>query len=228
MLAGLGYGQVEGYGGLFSDDTDLGAMKASLDAAGLKMPTLHIGIDMIRDRPDRAIEIARALGIEAVFAPYLQEPERPTTVDGWSDFGRILGEAAKPLQDAGLIVGWHNHDFEFSRVDGQLPEDLIIGAAPDIKVELDVAWTVRGGEDPLAWIAANADRIIAAHVKDIAPEGEAADEDGWADIGHGTMDWPGIMAALRKTPCRWFVAEHDNPSDHHRFASRSIAAMQSF
>ena len=48
------------------------------------------------------------------------------------------------------------------------------------------------------------------------------DEDGWADVGHGVMDWTAIMAALRKTNARWFVMEHDNPKDHSRFASRSI------
>ena len=67
-----------------------------------------------------------------------------------------------------------------------------------------------------------ADRIAAAHIKDIAPEGECVDEDGWADVGHGVMDWTAIMAALRKTDARWFVMEHDNPKDHSRFASRSI------
>jgi sugar phosphate isomerase/epimerase len=226
MLGEAGYAQVEGYGALFGEGTDLGALKADLDAAGLSMPTAHVGLDVIRAKPARAIEIARALGVEAVFAPHLAAPDRPTDARGWTAFGTSLGEALKPLQDAGLITGWHNHDFEFARMGGVLPQDLILGAAPDISVELDVAWCVKGGEDPLAWIAANSDRIVAAHVKDIAPKGKNADEDGWADVGEGIVDWPSVMAALRKTPCRWFIAEHDNPSDHKRFATRSIAAMR--
>ena len=228
MLGDTGYAQVEGYGALFGDDIDLGALRAALEAASLQMPTAHIGVDMIRDRPERAIEIAEALGIKVVLGPFLPEPDRPTTPSGWSDFGAQLGEAAKPLQDAGLTVGWHNHAFEFEPVDGELPQDLILAAAPDLMMELDVAWCVKGGKDPIAWIASNAGRIIAAHIKDIAAPGEALDEDGWADVGHGTMDWPAIMAALRATPCQYFVAEHDNPNDHQRFASRSLAAMQSF
>ena len=96
----------------------------------------------------------------------------------------------------------------------------------DISVELDVAWVVRGGQDPIAWIGANGQRITAAHVKDIAPKGENADEDGWADVGHGTMPWADIMTALRDTPCTTFVMEHDNPKDHNRFASRSLATVQ--
>jgi sugar phosphate isomerase/epimerase len=228
MLAETGYTQVEGYGALFSDDTDLGALKASLDASGLTMPTAHIGLDVLSDRPARALEIVRTLGIEAVFGPFLQAPDRPTNATGWEAFGKRLAELGKPIQEAGCVFGWHNHAFEFERVEGELPMDLILQASDTLMIELDVAWCVKGGEDPVAWIEANGTRIAAAHIKDIAPEGEALDEDGWADVGTGTMDWAAIMPALRQTPCRWFIAEHDNPNDHHRFASRSLAAMRSF
>lgn len=225
MLAKAGYSSVEGFGALFDPPVDLGALRADLDAAELTMPTAHIGVEVMRDEPARAIEIAKAIGASAVFGPYLDAPDRPTTPQGWRDFGAMLGEVAQPLQAAGLEVGWHNHDFEFTRVEGALPIDLILDAAPTLKVELDVAWCVKGGEDPLPWIAANSDRILAAHIKDIAPEGTAEDEDGWADVGDGTMDWPAYMAALKATPCRHFIAEHDNPNDHTRFATRSFAAM---
>ncbi len=226
MLAEIGYAEVEGYGALFGEDTDLGAMKADLDRAGLTMPTAHVSVDIMRDAPEEAIAIAHALGLNAVIGPFLQPGERPTTAAGWTAFGTQLGEIAKPLQDAGLKVAWHNHDFEFTRVDGALPMDLILEAAPDLLMEFDVAWCVKGGEDPLAWIAAYGDRILAGHIKDIAAPGDCEDEDGWADVGEGTMDWPAYMAALRATPCRHFIAEHDNPNDHRRFATRSLAAMQ--
>ena len=50
---------------------------------------------------------------------------------------------------------------------------------------------IRGGADPLEWMRPYGNRITAVHVKDIAPAGESADEDGWADVGHGTVDWNG-------------------------------------
>ena len=60
---------------------------------------------------------------------------------------------------------------------------------PSIGWEMDVAWVIRGGADPLKWIDEYGQRITAVHVKDIAPAGENANEDGWADVGHGTVDW---------------------------------------
>ena len=70
--------------------------------------------------------------------------------------------------------------------------------------------------------------MTAVHVKDIAPDGQNVDEDGWADVGHGTVNWAGLMVALRGTKCSNFVMEHDNPSDHARFATRSINAAKEY
>ena len=227
MLADLGYSQVEGFGALFSDDAAIDALKRDLDANGLHMATAHFGLDMVRDTPDRALDIARKLGVEAVFVPFLMPDARPNDAAGWRDFGATLDKCGKPLREAGLAYGWHNHDFEFQPTEtGEMPLDLILDGGRDLAIELDVAWVVRGGEDPLAWIEKYADRILSAHVKDIAPAGENADEDGWADVGHGVMDWPAIMAALKKTKARYFVMEHDNPSDHARFARRSIETVR--
>lgn len=227
MVADLGYAQVEGWGGLFADDSSVEALKAGLAETGLTMPTAHIGFEMLRDEAPRVLEIAAALGMKAVFAPI--SPKRDYDAAGWHAFAAEFAEAGKPYLDAGLVYGYHNHHFEFATVDGgALPIEIIVDGAPDASLELDVAWVVRGGHDPISWIGKYSDRIIAAHVKDIAPEGENANEDGWADVGLGVMDWPAIMGALRQTGCRYFVMEHDNPSDDRRFAERSIAAARQF
>jgi sugar phosphate isomerase/epimerase len=106
-----------------------------------------------------------------------------------------------------------------------VPLDHLFAGGPDLAWEADIAWIIRGGADPFAWIAKYGDRITAVHVKDIAPKGENADEDGWADVGYGTLDWKTIMKALRdKMPAKVFVMEHDKPSDVGRFARRSIEA----
>lgn len=227
MVADLGYAAVEGYGGLYAGLADPGALRGTLDACGLTMPTGHFGFEMVRDEPGRVREIAQVIGMTAVIVPAVGPDQREQSAEGWRSFGRALGEAGKPLQEAGLAFGWHNHAFEFADLGGaDKPLDLILAGDPALVWEVDAAWVVKGGEDPGVWIARYSDRIIAAHVKDIAPEGEALDEDGWADVGHGTMDWRALMAQLRTTPCRHFVMEHDNPSDDRRFAQRSIEAAK--
>lgn len=227
MLAGLGYEGVEGYGALYADAGLVADLTAHLGQSGLAMPTAHFNLAQLEAEPEKVLAIARTLGISRIYCPYLMPADRPADAAGWHAFGARLQAAGAPIRAAGLGFGWHNHDFELKPLgDGQVPQDLIFAGGPDLEWEIDVAWVVRGGADPLAWIKRYAARITAAHVKDIAPAGQNTAEDGWADVGQGTVDWPAIMAALRSTGCQNFIMEHDNPSDHARFARRSLAAAK--
>ena len=225
MIADLGYTQAEGWGGLYASPEAVETLKAHLGANGLAMPTGHVGFEQIRDDTDTVIAFAKARGMKAVITPIA--PGRDMGMTGWEAFAAELAEASKPYLDAGLEVGYHNHHFEFFDKGGdRLPIEVILDGAPDIKFEMDVAWVAKGGHDPLEWMARYSDRLIAAHVKDIAPEGTCEDEDGWADVGQGTLPWSDYMAALRGAGVDIFVMEHDNPSDDRRFAERSIAAAR--
>lgn len=223
-LADLGYTQVEGFGGNFEDAA---GFRSLLDQNGLSMPSGHFSVDMLENEPEKALEIAKALGIRRIYCPYLDESERPGDAAGWTAFAARLEAIGERMRAGGVAFGWHNHDFEFVACDdGTLPMQAILDGAPNIDWEADIAWIIRGGADPFAWISANKDRITAAHVKDIAPAGECADEDGWSDVGHGTVDWTALMAALKEAGVDLFVIEHDNPSDATRFATRSIEALR--
>jgi sugar phosphate isomerase/epimerase len=226
-LADLGYKEVEGYGGLFSDADAAQALRAQLDDTGLTMPTAHMGLDMIEGDAAGVVAIAKVLGVSTVFCPHITEDLRPIDMDGWHAFGGRLAEAGKPLEDAGIRFGWHNHDFEFTKGAETHPMDAILEGGPGLAFEFDLAWCVRAGCDHIAFIEKHGDRLVAAHIKDIAPAGQNADEDGWADVGDGVIDWRATFDALAKTNCRHFVAEHDNPSDGARFARRSIDFLNS-
>lgn len=229
MLKAEGYVSVEGYGGLFpaDDGAAVPALKQALDAAGLIMPTAHIGLDLLERDPGRVLAIADHLGLEAVYCPHLDAAERPADADGWAAFARRLTAAGAPLWAAGIGFGWHNHDFEFRPLpDGQIPLAVLLDTAPALSWEADIAWIVRGGADPFVWIDRYGDRITAVHVKDIAPAGRNVAEDGWADVGDGVVDWRALAEALKALPIRHFVMEHDNPSDATRFARRSLAAAR--
>ncbi|WP_068109248.1 sugar phosphate isomerase/epimerase family protein [Tropicimonas marinistellae] len=229
MVAELGYKQVEGYGSLYSDLENLGQLKDDLAANGLTMPTGHFSLDMVSNEADRVIEIARALDMAAVIVPAIPAEEREKDAEGWAELGRVLALAGHRFHDAGFAFGWHNHAFEFAEIDSaEKPLDLILSGSDDLALELDIAWVAKGGEDPVDWLKKYADRIIAVHVKDIAPEGENEEEDGWADVGEGIMDWRRLVPAIDATKSRFLVMEHDNPADDARFARRSIAAANAF
>ncbi|WP_170606326.1 sugar phosphate isomerase/epimerase family protein [Ruegeria arenilitoris] len=225
MLAELGITEVEGFGPYFEDPSRTAVM---LEANNLKMPTAHFSLDFVENNPERAVETAKALGIQVVVIPFLASSDRPTTAAGWKSFSERLAKASEPIVAAGLQFAWHNHEFELSPVEGVMPLDLIAAASEDIGIELDLAWVKVAGQDPVQWLERLSGKIVAVHVKDVAPQGENKDEDGWSDVGHGILDWAAIKRAMDTAGVERYIIEHDKPSDHKRMATRSLASVRAF
>ncbi|ASJ73813.1 sugar phosphate isomerase/epimerase family protein [Granulosicoccus antarcticus] len=224
MLARLGITELEGYAPLYQD---INATRNRLDKNQLTMPTGHFAIEQVESDPTGCIAIARSLGLESIIVPFLTPDQRPVDAAGWQQLATRVTEMGKPVRDAGLGFGWHNHDFEFLPLDdGTLPIEYLLEAAPQIELELDLAWVHVAGQNPVNWIKRLTGQILAVHLKDCAPEGENLDEDGWADVGYGIMDWEVIAAALKLAKVPRFIIEHDNPSDPERFARRSLATVE--
>jgi len=222
-LRQLGYTQVEGWGGQFADPA---ALAQSLKAAGLAMPTAHMGFQQLADT-DATLKIVDLIGIETVYCPAPPTAEYREGGGDWQKLADDLAGIAAAFKAAGKGFGYHNHHWEFGTLaDGRRPIELLL-ASPDMQWEMDLAWVVKADEDPVAWMDRLGGRISAIHVKDIAPAGEKLDEDGWADVGHGTLDWQKLLAdAKARTGARYFVMEHDKPSDAIRFARQSIDSVK--
>jgi len=226
-LSSLGFTDVEGFGAVYEDAS---ATRELLDAHNLAMQSGHFSLDDLENNFEATLKTASTLGCTRLFCPYLDESQRPSDSAGWQQFGRRLNDIGARVKDAGRHFGWHNHDFEFHQCDdGCVPMRSILESAPDIDWEMDVAWVARAETDPVPWITEFGSRISAVHVKDIATPGECEDEDGWADVGFGVLDWQSLLNQITKeTSARLLVAEHDNPSDHERFARQSIESMKKF
>ncbi len=220
----LGYTQVEGWGGQFGDPP---ALAKSLKAAGLTMPTAHIGYAQLEDTA-AAVNIAKTVGIKTIYCPAPPSADYREGKGDWAKLGQGLARIGKALNAGGVGFGYHNHNWEFAKgAGGKRPIEVLLDALPTLEWEMDLAWLVKAGEDPVAWMDKLGSRITAIHVKDIAPAGQALDEDGWADVGHGTLDWKTLLeTAKKKTKVKYFVAEHDKPSDAMRFARRSADSVK--
>lgn len=208
------------------------ATKAALDARELTVSTSHVSLAALRERPRMVIDACHALRFNELFMPSVPQEQRDMDAAGWRAIGTELADLTETMGKAGITLGYHNHNWEMRKKEGDKTAlELIFeaaGTAP-LKWQADVAWLVRGDAEPKAWMHRYRERLTSVHVKDIAPAGENVDQDGWADVGSGVLDWPDLWRAAKADGAKWMVVEHDKPADPAASARASfsyISAMK--
>ncbi len=200
QVADIGYDEVEfaGYYGRSPDE--IGAL---LDELGLAAPATHVPLRRIRTAPDELIQTAQAIGHDYLVCPYLREADRGS-LDAYRQRAKEFSAFGRRCSDAGLQFAYHNHDFEFTELEGTLPYEVLLAETDPahVKMELDLYWVVEAGYDPMRFVERTPERYPLCHVKDRTADGEMA------SVGAGTLDFASIFAA--GTFEHYFV-EHDNP-----------------
>jgi len=224
LLAQAGVRQVEGFDGVYGDPA---TYRQAMDTNGITMPCGHIKLADLESDFGGSVHLARTLGMTHVFAPYLEPAKRPHTSAGYAALAKRLHAVGRSLSREGLSFGWHNQEFEFETLSrGAMPMDIIMGEAPDLLWEADLAWIVRGGGDPVQYLNAYSSRLASIHVKDIAAACSNDDEDGWAALGQGVLDWRALLRECRaQSPDLNYFLEHDKPQDALAYLRASVQAF---
>lgn len=224
-VAAAGYTGIETFGPLAPPAAELTAM---LEKHGLRVVSAHVALAQLESDLEGVAAYHKTLGNDTVAVPWLAPEDRPTSAVGWADFGRRLNALGAHARALDLRLLYHNHDFEMVAYDGRTAlEWLLDGASPaNLGAEVDIAWVVRGGQDPLRLLGALAGRCPRVHVKDVAPAGEKSDEGGHADVGAGTIDWAQVLPAAQRAGVEWLVVEHDLPNDPLGTIQRSAAFLR--
>jgi sugar phosphate isomerase/epimerase len=220
-----GFRQVELIGSQLEDPA---ATKAKLDARGLVASSSHVSLATLRERFDATLQACKAIGFTQLIMPSVPVEQRDSPGAYWNALGRELAGYARRAAELGICLGYHNHHWELKTKEGGVTAlELLFAAAEDSTLgwQVDVAWLMRGGADPVALMQRYSNRVMSAHAKDLAPAGEKLDEDGWADVGSGTLDWVALGPACRAAGARCLVAEHDKPNDAVRFARNAFAYL---
>lgn len=218
----MGYDGVE-FAGIFGKTA--AEIRQMCEEIGLTPISAHVPfIDMIND-PD-ILKVYADIGCEFVVIPYLTEEYRPgqpkfnEVIEG----AKMLGEKAKEL---GLKLAYHNHDFEFDKIDGEYALDILYKevSADLLQTQLDTCWVNVGGENPADYIRKYAGRCEIVHLKDFVggksdnmyaligiDEDEKKDAKGkfeFRPVGSGVQDFPAILEACEQSGTRWVVVEQD-------------------
>ena len=221
QVAALGYDGVE-LGGGFGNVTPA-QIKAKLDELGLKAVGAHMMLDSLAEA--ETLEAVKTLGLPTVALPVLLEDQRPGKPAFADTIARI--KALIPtLKALGVSLLYHNHAFEFEKVDGQYGLDLLRGFfTPDeMNLEIDVCWVRFAGLDPMAYLRENAGRCPLLHMKDYIKDPEFT----FKPVGEGVQDVKALLEAADDAGVSWLVVEQDlwEPLTSIECARRSLAHIR--
>ncbi|WP_374949111.1 sugar phosphate isomerase/epimerase family protein [Mucilaginibacter sp.] len=132
----------------------------------------------------------------------------------------VLNKTGEAARKAGMQFCYHNHDMEFVAVDGKVPYDMFLTETDPklVKMELDLAWAVKAGKNPVDMFKAHPGRFPLWHVKDLD-----ASRENILPVGSGTIDFKPIFAAANIAGMQNFFVEHDMPKDPFASMQSSIA-----
>ena len=187
----------------------LARMKASelrerIRAAGLGCESCHFGFGELKDHLDERLAWAKELGLKQMIIATFGLPKEATLAD-WmraADGANKLGERTR---NAGIQLGFHNHDFEFQKLDGQLIYDKLMGELdPEaVKMQFQVS-VVRLGYQAADFFEKYPGRFISAHLQDWSPA-----ERKEVPLGQGVVDWKRVFAAAKSGGVRNYFVEMD-------------------
>lgn len=227
-IKAMGYDGVE-FAGLFGNTPE--QVKAMCAEIGLNPISAHVPLaDMLAD-VDKVIADYKAIGCKYIVVPYVTEERRP----GGELFMQMVEEIraiGQKAKDAGLVLLYHNHDFEFKKLEsGEAGLDYLYSAIPAdlLQTELDECWVKYAGNDPVDYLLKYTGRAPVVHFKDYYVEGEQVgdpyaliglNEDEkksntafeFRPLGCGVQDVPALMKAAKEAGSEWIIVEQDQPS----------------
>ena len=227
----IGYEYVEfaGYYGHTAEE-----LKDMLDELGLKCISTHTGFEPFETEDDEGFRFLRTLGVKYIVIPWANGDNLPPNA-GWPDYLARVKKVADKAAAFGMEILYHNHDFEFIKLGGEIRYDVMMRDFKGIaNPQPDVCWINYGGYDPAEYIRKYGDRINIVHLKDFNCRNLAAgpvyaliDKDGnpvkpkshadagfeFAPLGQGRNNFAEILKACDEIGAEYLIVEQDGSPD---------------
>ncbi len=218
-------------------------VKKIFDEIGLICKSSHAPTDELVK--EGAIARYKALGCDYVVIPWMSYGSDNRKLEENLKLIRTLAENAKK---EGLTLLYHNHDFEFKKVDGKCVLDIIYDTVPAdlLQTQLDTCWVNFASMSPVEYLNKYAGRSPLVHIKDyweaenntgvpydlIGKTREDRENEGFVfkPVGHGIQDVPAILEASKAAGADWIIVEQDESTERPALesAKMSIDYLRSF
>lgn len=199
------------YGQKSAFDADPYFLKEMCDKYDFKLTSSHSNFDDIYADIDKHIADHKVYGCRMPGIGGLPEHYRKDK-EGVLTFVKRASEVADKMAAEGQVFTYHNHAFEFVKVDGKYIMDYILEeSSENVKLMLDVYWLSVAGINPVDFIKKNASRVGAVHYKDLKVVDNAP---AICEVGYGNLDWDKIIACCDELNPEFIFVEQDKNFDN--------------
>jgi sugar phosphate isomerase/epimerase len=210
-VAAIGYKELESFG--YNNGKYFGlTAKEFADVVkqnNLTHPSGHYGLATLSTW-DQAIEDAITAGQKYMVLAYLAENDRKT-IDDYKKHAASFNTAGEKCKKAGLQFAYHNHDFEFKDMNGQMGYDVLMKETDPklVKFEMDIYWVSKAGHDPMQLFKQHPKRFPLWHVKDM----DNTEKKSFTEVGNGVIDFKKIFSKAKDAGMEHFFVEQDVSAD---------------
>jgi len=151
--------------------------KKDVEATGMTVLSSHIGKslnanieqtnwDEIWKWWDTAIAAHKAAGMRYIVTPSM--PSNLKTLKDLKSYCDYFNKIGEKCNAAGIRFGYHNHSYEYVEIEGKRMYDFMLENTDPTKVffEMDVFWTIMGGQSPVDYFNKYPGRFELLHIKD--------------------------------------------------------------
>lgn len=217
QVAKLGYKNLElaGYSNGKFYGMEPAEFRKVVEDLGMKVISSHTGVEVKGVDTGNAQKMAEdhaKIGVKYCVQPWLVE-ERRKTADSYRKFVDELNLVAEVMKKSGIRFGYHNHDFEFKKVDNVIPfyDIYLKNADPKLMTfELDLYWATKAGHNPVDIFRKYPGRFELWHVKDM----ENSADKFFAPVGTGTINFKEIFAHQKESGLKYYFVEQDATRDN--------------
>jgi sugar phosphate isomerase/epimerase len=222
-VADIGYREIELAGIPATSATDL---RKILNDLGLTAPSMHASMADLQTGLQKHIDYAKTLGARYLVCafPWTADSRfRNTalsiasgiTLEDWKWNADQLNKIGAAAAKAGLACGYHNHNMEFRSYGGVVAYDELLRLTDPklVTMEMDLAWVVTAGADPLQYLRKHADRISMLHVKEVRKDLRVMSDklqSQTTEVGSGKIDWRQLFGAMDPARIRHYFVEQEN------------------
>ena len=200
---GFKYVQVSGVPDRITDDM----IYEVTNKLGLQIGLTHWHDEIIVNQPEVACDTHDRFNCQGIGIGGM--PRKYRNYQGYDKFLKEYGKAFKTFKKRGKVFCYHNHWFEFERYkNGKTGMEMLLEKTdPEVfKLTCDIAWLVKAGVNPAAFIEKYHDRIYATHFKDTTVKD---DEPTLTEMLCGNTDYDSIVKVCKKYGIVWHFLEQD-------------------